>query len=155
MDVGECHPGGRLHVGELEDKISRATPGELVAMLYERAVRDLENADALMKVEGDPRSASDSIRLVVHAQQIISELQRSLDKAKGGDLAANLDRILEYAQYRLAEAVAGRKAEPIHDVAGLLSELGDAWRKLVDVKKVRATFRDDDTGLTGEGGKKT
>lgn len=142
-------------MGELEDKISRATPGELVAMLYERAVRDLENAEALLKVEGDPRSTSNSIHLVVHAQQIISELQRSLDKAKGGDLAANLDRIMEYAQYRLAEAIAGRKADPIHEVAGLLSELRDAWRKLVDGRQASATFRDDDTGRSGEGGKKT
>ena len=120
----------RLIAPDLESKITNATPGQLIAILYERAIRDLKGACELFSLEGDPRSQAEAIRLIVHAQQVIAELSRSLND---GELAKNLARIYEYLQYRLTEAISNREQAPVSEVIGLLSELHDAW-KSVDVK---------------------
>jgi flagellar protein FliS len=111
----------------LEHQVASATPGQLIEMLYDRAVRDLKGA-----CEGDPRSQADAIHLIVHAQQIIAELNHSLNTQEGGDLAVNLARIYEYMQYRLTEAVTKREQVPVLDVAGLMSELHDAWKAMLE-----------------------
>jgi len=115
-------------MGTIEEQVASASPRQLVAMLYERALRDLEGACDLFSLEGDPRSQADAINKIAHAQQIIAELNRSLDTRDGEDLAANLARIYEYMQYRLTEAVSKREQAPVSEVAGLLSELCSAWK---------------------------
>jgi flagellar protein FliS len=116
----------------LEHQVASATPGQLIEMLYDRAVRDLKGACELFSLEGDPRSQADAIHLIVHAQQIIAELNHSLNTQEGGDLAVNLARIYEYMQYRLTEAVTKREQVPVLDVAGLMSELHDAWKAMLE-----------------------
>lgn len=120
-----------MGANDLEQQIVDATPGQLIALLYERAICDLKGACELFSLEGDPRSQADAIHLIVHAQQVIAELSRSLNM--GGELAKNLACIYEYLQYRLTEAISNRKQGPVSEVVGLLSELHDAW-KSVDVR---------------------
>jgi flagellar protein FliS len=115
----------------IEHQVANATPGELVEMLYARAVRDLSGARELFSLQGDPRSHADAIHLIVHAQQIIAELNHCLDIKSGGDLALNLARLYEYMQYRLTEAVTKREDDPVAEVVKLLSELHEAWETIV------------------------
>jgi flagellar protein FliS len=103
------------------------TPAQLIGQLYARAVRDLAGAGELFSLQGDPRSQADAIHLIVHAQQIIAELNHALDVKEGGDLAENLARIYEYMQYRLTEAVRDRDAAPVAEVRGLLEKLLESW----------------------------
>jgi flagellar protein FliS len=116
----------------LEHQVANATPGQLIEMLYDRAIRDLTGARELFSLQGEPRSQADAIHLIVHAQQIIAELNHSLNTREGGDLAGNLARIYEYMQYRLTEAVSKRDDAPVAEVVGLLSELHEAWRGIVE-----------------------
>lgn len=115
----------------IEHQVANATPGELVEMLYARAVRDLTGARELFSLQGEPRAQSDAIHLIVHAQQIIAELNHCLDVKQGGSLAQNLARLYEYMQYRLTEAVSKRDDAPVAEVVGLLSELHEAWETIV------------------------
>jgi flagellar protein FliS len=115
----------------VEHQVAAATPGELIEMLYARAVRDLKGAHELFGLEAEPRAQSDAIHLIVHAQQIIAELHRSLDFRNGGDLVRNLARLYEYMQYRLTEAVSTRDDAPVVEVADLLAELHEAWKSMV------------------------
>jgi flagellar protein FliS len=116
----------------LEHQVANATPGQLIEMLYDRAVRDLTGARELFSLEGDPRSQADAIHLIVHAQQIIAELNHCLNVKEGGDLAVNLARIYEYMQFRLTEAVTKREGTPVAEVVGLLSELHEAWKTMIE-----------------------
>jgi flagellar secretion chaperone FliS len=115
----------------LEHQVANATPGELVEMLYARAVRDLTGARELFSLQGDPRAQSDAIHLIVHAQQIIAELNHCLNIKEGGSLAVNLARLYEYMEYRLTEAVSKRDDGPVGEVVNLLSELHEAWETIV------------------------
>jgi len=116
---------------ELEQQVANATPGQLIEMLYDRAVRDLIGARDLFSLEGDPRAQADAIHLIVHAQQIIAELNHALNIREGGELAVNLAQIYEYMQYRLTEAVAQRSVKPVDEILGMLRELHTAWKSIV------------------------
>ncbi len=119
----------------LEHQVANATPGQLIEMLYDRAVRDLTGARELFSLQGEPRSQADAIHLIVHAQQIVAELNHCLNLREGGDLAEGLARIYEYMQYRLTEAVSKREEAPVAEVVGLLRELHEAWKSMVDEQK--------------------
>jgi flagellar protein FliS len=116
----------------LEHQVANATPGNLIRMFYARAIRDLTGARELFSLHGDPRSQADAIHLIVHAQQIIGELNHCLDIKKGGSLAVNLARIYEYMQYRLTETVSKREDVSVGEVVELLAELHEAWERIVE-----------------------
>lgn len=107
-----------------------ATPHQLIEMLYDRAIRDLKNAKELFDLKGDPRSQADAIHDIVHAQQIIAELNHCLNIESGGSLAENLSHIYDYIQFRLTEGVSKRDIAPVSECIGLLSELHDSWKKI-------------------------
>ena len=116
----------------LETILATATPGKLVAMLYKRAIQDLRNATELFDLEGDPKSKADAVRLILHAQQIINELNKSINEKCNIDLASNMKRIYEYMQYRLTEAIAKQDKNPINEIIGLLVELCEAWETIIN-----------------------
>jgi len=108
--------------------VANASAAELIEMLYGRAIRDLEGAVELFALQGEPRSQADAIHLIVHAQQIVAELNHSLNLKDGGVLASNLARLYEYIQFRLTEAVSKRDVGPVVEVSKLLSDLREAWK---------------------------
>ena len=108
--------------------LENASPGELVMMLYDRAVRDLRKAFNLLSENGSQEHAT---HLIVHAQQIIAELKHSLNLQEGGELAENLSRLYEYMQFRLTEAVSEKDAVPVSEVISLMQELHDAWKTML------------------------
>jgi flagellar protein FliS len=115
-----------------EQDLAGKSPQELICLLYERVCRDLDDARILLAADDRPASQADAIHLIVHAQQIIAELNRCVNQDKGGDLAQNLVRIYEYCQYRLTEAVKAREAAPVHEVLGLMKELHETWKVLTE-----------------------
>lgn len=115
----------------LEQQVDSADPAHLVELLFQRAVRDLQNAGESW---GVPAQSVENVRLVVHAQSILNELANCLNFDDGGTLARDLSRLYEYMQYRLLEAVQSRSGEGVHqvnEVLDLLSSLSDAWSEMV------------------------
>jgi len=116
------------HASEyVEQDVKCADPGRLVELLFERAVRDLRNANELWP---ELRTSPTAIHLVVHAQCILLELQKSLNLEQGGELALHLARLYQFIQGELASATETRNEESmrkINVVIELLSSLGDAW----------------------------
>ncbi|MCL6471329.1 MAG: flagellar export chaperone FliS [Firmicutes bacterium] len=111
----------------LETKIQTATPEALVGMLYEGAVRFLKVAVSGLD-EKDWRKAHTNI---VRAQNIVSELNVALDKARGGDIAKNLSQIYDYLNSRLIEANIKKDSKLVNECIGLLSDLSSAWAEVM------------------------
>jgi flagellar protein FliS len=111
----------------LTQEVDNADPARLVELLYQRALRDLNNSrDQWENLSRSPTA----IHLAIHAQTIIQELNNSLNYKTGGDLAMNLGRLYEYMQYTLVEALNTRQAQDvakITEVIELLEPLSDAW----------------------------
>jgi flagellar secretion chaperone FliS len=111
----------------VEQEVECADPVRLIELLYQRALRDLQNAHELWP---EPEHAADAIQHVVHAQRILLELQRSLDHQVGGRFSQNLARLYEYMQFRLAEATSlPPQSAParIAEIIELLGSLSAAW----------------------------
>src|ERR1044071_8542260 len=81
-----------------------APPGQLVLMLYEGAIRFLERAQAGFSVD-DPAESNQAINNnIIRAQDIIFELNVTLNMQEGGELAMTLRRLYDYMDRRLMEA---------------------------------------------------
>src|ERR1035437_1103603 len=108
-----------------------APPGQLVLMLYEGAIRFLERALAGFQHE-DPLEFNETINNnVIRAQDILNELNNSLDLQQGGALAATLHRLYDYMHRQLTVSNTRKSPEGIHDTIKRLSILRDAWSEML------------------------
>jgi flagellar protein FliS len=109
-----------------QTKIETASPGKLVVMLYEGAVKFLAQAkDALQKKKYD--TVNDNL---IRTQNIITELMLSLDMSRG-EIARNLYLLYDYMNRRLIEANVKKDLKIMEEVEGMLRELLGAWEEAV------------------------
>ena len=103
-----------------------ATPGQLVVMLYDGAVRFLLQAATAMRAE-DNLGCDAKLR---RAEAIIDELHATLDKERGGVIASRLEGIYVFCKRHLIEARIERDPNMIDRVSELLGELREAWQQI-------------------------
>jgi flagellar secretion chaperone FliS len=109
-----------------------ASPGQLVLMLYDGALRFLGHAhDALVAPEDSPRRIEIINTNLIKTQNILAELQASLNLEAGGEHAANLSRLYDYYMRRLLEANMKKKVEPVIEVENLVRQLRDGWAEML------------------------
>jgi flagellar protein FliS len=103
--------------------VQSRSPLELVVMLYDGALRFLDQAAEAMD-EGDMVTKATAMS---RAFAILAELQNTLNVSEGGELARQLDALYGYMNDRLVDANTQRSSGPIRDVIRLLQPLRDAW----------------------------
>jgi len=108
-----------------ETQIKTATPGKLILMLYDGAIRQLNQAVEDLEVQ-DRRYDRISNSLI-KAQDIITELMISLDFDRGGEIARNLFALYVFMNGRLLDANIRKDPAPLQDVKRMLTELREAW----------------------------
>jgi len=112
--------------------IMTASPGLLVLMLYDGALRFLAQAHAALEDQSEsPRRIETIHSNLQKAQNIIAELQAVIDHKAGGDVAANLDQLYDYYSRRLLEANLKKDLAPVVEVERLLRELRNAWAEML------------------------
>ena len=113
-----------------------ATPGQLILMLYEGAIRDLERA--LLGFElSDPAEFNQTVNNnILKAQQILHALTASLNMQQGGDLALHLHGLYDYMNRRLFESNLKKSQDGIKEVIGHLNVLRDAWSRMLQGETV-------------------
>ena len=108
-----------------------AAPGQLVLMLYDGAVRFLEQALKGFQLE-DPGEFNLAINNNVHrAQAIVDELNGSLDMKQGGELSDKLRGLYNYLDRRLDESNRDKSPEGIREALDRLGVLRDAWSEML------------------------
>jgi flagellar protein FliS len=109
-----------------------ASPGQLVLMLYDGALKAL----ALAR-EGFSHPPEDVRRIelintqLLKAQNILAELQSGLNMEAGGEFARTMHRLYDYHNRRLVEANIRKQVEPVIEVERLVRELRDAWAQML------------------------
>jgi flagellar secretion chaperone FliS len=106
--------------------VQSRSPLELVVMLYDGALRLLEQAAMAM----DARDMATKAEAMSRAMSIIAELQSTLNMQEGGAVAAQLDGLYAHMTARLLDANSQRQRAPIDEVIGLLRPLRDAWSQI-------------------------
>ena len=109
-----------------------APPGQLVLMLYDGAARFLERAMAGFEVD-DPAESNQAINNnILRAQDIIFELNVTLNVEQGGELAMTLRKLYAYMDRRLMEANLKKDKATLKEVHGRIVVLRDAWAQMLN-----------------------
>jgi len=106
--------------------VATQTPGQLIVMLYEGAIRFLHQAIAAIEA-GDHKEKA---RLIGKATDIIAELNCSLDVEAGGEVAANLRSLYNFSLRHLHEAILKSDPQMVRDVIACLAELNEGWKAI-------------------------
>ncbi|AEH52012.1 flagellar protein FliS [Pseudothermotoga thermarum DSM 5069] len=115
----------------LENAIKTASPAKLVEMLYERAIELLKEAKAAIE-QKDYVLSNEKISKV---QEIITELNVSLDMEKGGEIAQSLRALYNYMYKTLIEANLKKDIQKLDEVLYFVEQLLDAWKVAMKTAK--------------------
>lgn len=108
----------------VQDAIATASPARLLTMLYDRLVRDLHGADlAIVSAE-----IAEAHSLLTHAQDIILELQSSLDLSAWSG-AKGLYELYSYIYGELIQANVKKDRDRVATCLRLIEPLRDAWHE--------------------------
>ena len=100
-----------------------ADPHRLIQLLLDGAIDRIAQARGAL-ASGDRASMGEALGKAVG---ILSGLQASLDMERGGDIAANLDRLYSYMSLRLLDVHQDKQSAPLDEVVGLLHTIKSGW----------------------------
>ena len=112
--------------------IETASPGKLVLMLFDGALRFMDGAKKGFEEEDFTKRNEDVNNNLIRAQNIVMELQGSLDMSVKGDLPGTLYRLYDFVVYQLQQANLKKDPEPIEHAQKTITELRDAWGEMLN-----------------------
>jgi flagellar protein FliS len=112
--------------------VTTATPGQLVLMLFDGALRFLSTALHGFAVEAIGARNEQIHNNLLKTQNILRELQASLDLENGGDFAKTMYALYDFMLAELQKANLSKVSEPIVTVERLLREIRDSWAQMLD-----------------------
>lgn len=107
------------------EAVTTASPAQLVVMLYDRLLKDLNDAEKGLGAH-DIQASHNAL---IHAQDIVNELNATLDTSAWKEGEA-LRRLYEYVIEQLMTANLEKKAEHIHNAREVLEPIRDAWHQI-------------------------
>lgn len=108
-----------------------ASKETILLMMYEAAIRSVRGAlEAIEKKQIEQRS-----KLLLKAQDIVTELRCTLDFKVGGDIATNLERLYEYITSRLIQANVEQSPAPAQEALKVLENLYQTWSEAIQSLK--------------------
>jgi flagellar protein FliS len=111
-----------------ETRVKTASPGQLVVMLYDEALKQCDMAVELLS-GGKPKPESiERINAALgKVQDIVTELMASLDFDAGGEIAQSLFALYVWFGRELLEANIRKDPGKVSTVRTMLQELRGAW----------------------------
>jgi flagellar protein FliS len=115
------------------NSVLTASPGQLVLMLYDGALRSMALArQSLAKPATDRGRIMESNTHLLKAQRIIVELQATLKMDAGdGKFSQEMFRLYGYFIRRLIDANLRKIEEPVIEVEKLLGQIRDSWAEML------------------------
>lgn len=107
-----------------ENRVTTQTPGRVVVILYEGAIKFLKQAIG----ELDNGQFIEKGKSISRAVDIIQELNVTLNMEAGGEIAKNLRQLYAFMLERLFKANIKKDPDMIREVIGLLEGLNDGWK---------------------------
>lgn len=108
-----------------------ASPGELVLMLFDGALRFMAAAELGFQEENFARRNEQVHNNIMRTQAIITELQATLNMEKGGEFSENLYRLYDFMQSQLNQANREKNVDKIKVVVGFVQDIREAWAQML------------------------
>ena len=109
-----------------KSSIENAPPVKIVRLLYEGALRYIDRA-AACDPKGERRAF---VQWVGRADEIVSELRIALEREPSPEIADALERIYEFAQFELGQALVREDIQPLAHARKSLATLLEGWRQI-------------------------
>lgn len=109
-----------------QNQVLTASPKQLVVLLLEGAIKNLRHAELAL----EKKDYSLVNEKLIKTQNIVQELQSSLDFEAGGQIAEELNALYDFMLQDLLQANLKKDSEKIRANRDLLSELAEAWTSL-------------------------
>ncbi len=112
--------------------LETAPPGRLVLMLFDGAIKFLEKAKLGFDIE-DPVEMNETVHNnITRAQDIINELNSTLNMDQGGEIAVVLRDLYVYMENKLFESNIRKEIEGVQEVIDRLSTLQEGWSEMLE-----------------------
>ena len=111
--------------------VQTASPGKLVLMLFDGCLRFTLAASKAFDEEEFTKRNEDINNNLIRAQNIVTELQSSLDMSVPGDLPGTLFRLYDFVMHKLQQANLKKEREPIAEAENIINELRDPWAEML------------------------
>ena len=112
--------------------VSTATPGHLVLMLFDGALRSMAIALSGFDEPDVVRRNEVIHNKLQNAIDIVQELQTSLDMKVPGDFSPRMWALYDFMKTQLRQANMRKDPEPIRVVEHLLRTIRDAWATMLE-----------------------
>jgi flagellar secretion chaperone FliS len=106
-----------------KNQVTTAKPEELTLMLYNGAIKFLQQAKLAMENKDVPKANS----LILKTQDIITELMVTLNRDY--EISNSLYALYEYMKQRLIEGNMKKDIALIEEVIGMLQEIRTTWQQ--------------------------
>ena len=117
-----------------ETRITTASQGQLIIMLYEGAAKQLNLALELLELNNtdkkDPGRIEQIGKALMKAEEIITELMVSLDFDQGGEIAKNLFALYSWFNRELMEANIAQDIRRIMTIRDMIYQLSNSWKEI-------------------------
>jgi len=111
--------------------VKTASPGKLVLMLFDGYLKFSATAKRGFDEEELTKKNELINNNLIKAQNIVTELQSSLDMSVPGELPGTLYRLYDYVLHQLQQANLQKKVVPIEEADKVMDELRDAWAEML------------------------
>lgn len=118
-----------------QNAVMGASPVQLVVMMYDGALRFMEEGKRAMAAK-DLDTQNTKLQ---RAQKIVVELMSTLNIQQGGDIARNLLGLYTFVVNELVEGNINDDPSRIENAMKTMSELREGWARLEQVPKMEAT----------------
>ena len=109
-----------------EIAVQTSSPTQLVVMLYEGGIRFLrQSVEAIESNDLNRKRQS-----IDRAMAVIQHLQGTLDMERGGDVAAELDKLYTYISTKILEGSGKLQIAPLEEAIKLLTVLHSGWEEV-------------------------
>ena len=112
-----------------ENTITTQSRGHLIVMLYEGAVKFLNQAIEQIDA-ADGGNIAERAEYITKAANIINELNAILDVEAGGNIATDLRRLYQFMIRHLLQANISNDTRMIREVIDLLEDLNEGWKAI-------------------------
>ncbi len=115
-----------------KNNVNTANPLKIVVLLYEAAIKNLDNAEEYLD---DFKSYDKATNYLNKSIDIITELRISLDFNKGGKIADNLNALYDFCLEKIKEANLKKEKKTLREAKKILQDLLSAWNQLESQNK--------------------
>jgi flagellar protein FliS len=112
--------------------VTTASPGQLVLMLFDGALRFISASIHGFSIEGIAPRIEQVNNNSIKTQRILRELQCSLDLKEGGEFAQRMFALYEFMIEQMIRGNLTKDPAPMHVVEKLLREIRNAWAQMLE-----------------------